>query len=83
MKSIQYTVRDIPESLDRALRSRAARERQSLNAAALHVLAIGLGLGTENPSNHDLDGVAGSWVEDPALEAALAEMDTVDSEMWQ
>jgi len=83
MKSIQYTLRDVPEPVDRELRSRATRERQSLNSFALHLLSVGLGLSGEAPCNHDLDPVAGSWVEDPALDAALKSMDKVDKGLWK
>ena len=83
MKSIQYTLRDVPASVDRELRSRATRERQSLNSVALHLLTVGLGLSGEPPRSHDLDSVAGSWVEDPALDAALKSMDKVDKDLWK
>ena len=83
MKSIQYTLRDVPERVDRELRSRAARERQSLNSVALHLLAVGLGMSGEPPRSHDLDSVAGSWIEDPAFDAALKSMDKVDKDLWK
>lgn len=83
MKNIQYTLRDVPEAVDRELRSRAAREQQSLNSVALHILAVGLGLSGEPPRSHDLDSVAGSWIEDPAFDAALKSMDKVDKALWK
>lgn len=83
MKSIQYTLRDVPESVDRELRSRATRERQSLNSVALNILAVGLGMSGEPPRSHDLDPVAGSWIEDPAFDAALKSMDKVDKALWK
>lgn len=42
--SIQYTVRDIPESADMRLREVAEREDISLNKAAVQALNRGLGL---------------------------------------
>jgi len=83
MKSIQYTLRDVPEAVDRELRSRAARERQSINSVALRVLAVGLGLGDKPTCFRDLDSLAGTWVEDPGFDAALRDMDTVDKDLWQ
>ena len=82
MKRQQYTFRNVPERLDRLLRARAASEGKSINATALHVLAIGLGVGDEVPKFSDLDGIAGSWIEDPAVDAALRDMDTVDRSLW-
>ncbi len=83
MKSIQYTLRDVPASVDRELRSRAARKRQSLNSVALNILAVGLGMSGEPPRNHDLDPVAGSWIEDPAFHAGLKGMDKGDKALWK
>ena len=83
MKRNQYTLRDVPEAVDRALRSRAIREKRSLNSVALHVLTIGLGISEEPPYARDLDALAGTWVEDPAFDAALREMDTVDKDLWK
>lgn len=31
----------------------------------------------------DLSDLAGSWRNDPAFEAALAEQDTIDAELWR
>ncbi len=83
MKRNQYTLRAVPEVVDRELRSRAAHERQSLNAVALNVIAVGLGLSGKPMDFRDLDALAGTWVEDPSFDAALREMDTVDGELWQ
>jgi len=54
-----------------------------LNRAALDALARGLGLAEERPVYHDLDDLAGTWVEDPAFDEAVREMDTVDPELWK
>jgi plasmid stability protein len=83
MKGNQYTLRDVPEAVDRELRSRATRERQSLNAVALRVLAIGLGIGEQPACFRDLDALAGTWIEDPGFDDALRDMDTVDKDLWQ
>jgi antitoxin (DNA-binding transcriptional repressor) of toxin-antitoxin stability system len=32
---------------------------------------------------HGLDGFIGSWVDDPGVDQALAELRTVDPEMWR
>lgn len=39
---MQYTIRGIPRSVDRALRERARRENRSLNEVAVEALAEGL-----------------------------------------
>jgi hypothetical protein len=81
---MQYTVRNVPKSLDAALR-RTARERgKSLNEVAIEALARGAGVTAEPPRRQrDLDDIAGTWRKDPAFDKALAAQDAIDEEMWR
>jgi hypothetical protein len=79
----QYTVRGVPKRVDAALRKKATQEGVSLNAAALEALARGLGLADEPIVHRDLDDIAGTWVDDPAFDAAIRAMDTVDPDLWR
>lgn len=80
---MQYTIRNVPDSLDEALR-RFARERgKSLNEVAIEALARGAGVTEERIQQRDLTGIAGTWREDPAFDRALAAQDTIDEEMWK
>jgi len=79
----QYTIRQVPESLDNRLRESAARYGISLNKAALQTLSRGLGLESEPVVYHDLDDLAGTWVRDEEFDRAVAEMDRVDPELWK
>jgi hypothetical protein len=80
---MQYTIRNIPEYLDTALRS-AARERgKSLNEIAVLALVRGAGLSEIARPKRDLGDIKGTWVEDPAFTNAIAEQDTVDESMWK
>ena len=81
-KRFQYTIRDVPEQVNEALRIYAAEERISLNQAAVDILAKGLGV-TGREVYHDLDHLAGAWVEDPEFDRAIEGMDKVDPEMWE
>jgi len=83
MKRTQYTLRGVPERVDRALRERAATYGESLNAAALRSLEEGLGITGEPPVHHDLDALAGTWVKDPAFDRAIADLDRVDPGLWK
>ena len=79
---MQYTIRNVPRTLDEALR-RAARERgKSLNEVTIEALARGAGLTGERTRQRDLSDVAGSWRKDPAFDRAVAAQDTIDEEMW-
>jgi hypothetical protein len=80
---MQYTIRNVPEYLDAALRA-AARERgKSLNEVTVEALARGAGLGQSQIRQRDLSDIAGSWRKDPAFDRAIAAQDTVDEELWR
>jgi len=79
---MQYTIRNVPETLDAALRRAAHTQGKSLNEVAIEALARGAGLTGEMPRQRDLGDVAGTWHEDPAFDRALAAQDTIDEEMW-
>jgi hypothetical protein len=80
---MQYTIRNVPGTLDEALR-RAARERgKSLNEVAIEAMARGAGVTGERVRQRDLADIVGTWQEDPAFDSALAAQDTIDEEIWR
>ncbi|MHB8217237.1 MAG: FitA-like ribbon-helix-helix domain-containing protein [Candidatus Sulfotelmatobacter sp.] len=80
---MQYTIRNVPDSLDKALR-RTARERgKSLNEIAIEALARGAGVTGERDRKRNLADIAGTWRKDPAFDGALAAQDAIDEEMWR
>lgn len=83
MKSRQLTVRRLPENVDRKLHEVARREGKSLNQAALEAIEKGLGLADQVIEHHDLDDLAGTWVDDPEFDRVIEEMDRVDAEQWR
>jgi len=80
---IQYTVRNIPEHIDRALRARAHRERKSINQVTLELLAEAVGDSTKGPPERNLVSIAGSWASDAETEAALEDQRRIDPELWR
>jgi hypothetical protein len=81
-KSIQYTLRAVPRSIDEELRRRAAEQRRSLNDVAIEALQEGLDLQREQVHT-DLDELIGTWVEDPEFDKAMAAQDQIDEELWK
>jgi hypothetical protein len=80
---MQYTIRNVPASLDEALR-RVARERgKSLNEVAIEALARGAGITQDRRRQRDLADITGTWRKDSAFDRALAAQDTIDEEMWK
>ena len=70
-KPIQYTIRNVPQTVDGALRKLAVREGTSINAVALDALKTGVGLTDESVRHHDLDKLAGTWIQDDAFDKAV------------
>ena len=81
--SMQYTIRSVPDMIDRALRQRAKREAKSLNSVVVETLARGLELGARPTEHTDLDHLIGTWQEDPAFDLAIADFERVDEDAWK
>lgn len=83
-RRLQYTVRDIPPHVDRALRRKALAEHKSLNEVLRNALIREVEEEGLSPRrHHDLDDLAGTWVEDPEFDAALAAQDQIDEALWR
>jgi plasmid stability protein len=80
---MQYTLRNVPKQLDRALRAQAKREHKSLNEVLLAALQRALGIDGEPPAQRDLADVVGTWQDDPEQERVLAAQRSVDPELWK
>ena len=80
---MQYTIRNVPDAVDEALRNTARQQGKSLNEVAIEALARGAGVSGERRRQRDLSDIAGTWREDPAFDHALADQDTIDEEMWR
>jgi hypothetical protein len=79
----QYTIRGVSGRMDQVLREKAASYGVSLNEATLSVIARGLGIEEGAVANHDLDDLAGTWVQDEAFDEAMQAMDRIDEGLWK
>ena len=80
--SMQYTIRAVPDAIDRAVRKRARREAKSLNAVVVEALARGLELDAAPTVHTDLDHLIGTWEEDPGFDRAVATFERIDDDAW-
>jgi hypothetical protein len=80
---MQYTLRKIPHHLDTALRQRARNQERSLNEVAIEALLNGLGLTGQAIRRRDLGDVAGTWIDDPEIDEALADQRRIEPELWR
>jgi hypothetical protein len=80
---MQYTLRNVPPAVDRALREKARREGRSLNEVAVEALKRALGLSDAPVKHRSLRAIRGTWRDDPAFDAAIADQDRIDPELWK
>ncbi len=80
---MQYTIRNVPATLDAALRRAVREQGKSLNEVAVEALARGAGLSETRCRQRDLSDIAGTWRKDPGFDRALAEQDVIDGELWR
>ena len=80
---IQYTIRNIPEELDKLLRKKAKEEDKSLNRIVIESLEKVLEVKETPVFYNDLDDLAGTWVSDPEFDKVIEAMDTIDPELWK
>lgn len=66
---LQYTIRGIPPEVDRALRSKAARRKLSLNQLILDELTTAI---TGSRKRADFGDVVGKWTPDPGFDDIVA-----------
>ena len=81
-KTVQYTIRGVPASLDRAVRARAKKENKSLNQVAMEALQDAIAPAARKRRT-DLDEFIGSWVEDPEFDKIMGEQRQIDKELWR
>lgn len=81
-KAHQYTIRNVPPRVHRALRKKASDRGVSLNTLLVQTLEAEAGERGEPRLHDDLDDLFGSWVHDKAIDRALAEQRKVDPKDW-
>jgi len=77
---IQYTIRGVPREVDRALRQKAARRKQSLNKVILEELTQATIGGRPKV---DFSDITGKWTPDPAFDEILAAQRQIDWDKWK
>jgi hypothetical protein len=78
-RDVQYTIRGVPREVDRALRSKAALSKQSLNQVILDELTAAT---TGLRKRADFHDVVGQWTPDPGFDEILSTQRRVDPEKW-
>lgn len=80
---MQYTLRQVPQAVDRSLRHKARESGESLNRVILDVLTRATDANDPSSAYEDLDPLIGTWEEDAGFDEALQAFDRIDTELWQ
>lgn len=71
MSSIQYTIRNIPEPVDKALRSVARKKGVSFNSTVVEALEMAVGANGRQTRNTDFDWIIGSGLKDDSFDESM------------
>jgi plasmid stability protein len=80
---MQYTVRNVPQEIDQALRRRARREGKSLNEITVEALREAAGLSETSIKRRSFGDLVGTWRKDPEFEAAIEAQRRIDADLWK
>lgn len=78
----QYTIRGIPDYIDRIAREQTRKLHKSLNSVLLDALQKGLDT-EQSISYNDMDDLIGSWAADPGTDEALESFSKIDEDLWK
>lgn len=79
---IQYTIRRIPDYIDKIVRDQSKKKHKSLNSVLLEALSKGLNADNQ-VEYHDMDDLAGTWVADSGIDSALESFSKIDKNLWK
>jgi hypothetical protein len=79
-QAVQYTVRGVPQEVDRALRTKASQLKISLNQVVVNEL-------TRATIGHvrkaDFSSLVGQWTPDPEFDDVIASQRQIDWDKWK
>lgn len=83
MTKIQYTIRNIPPSVDKVIRKRANQSGKSFNQTVVDLLSLQT-FGTTKPASDDnFDWLCGAMRLDDEFDEAIKQQSRVDEALWK
>ena len=80
---MDYTIHNVRDELDAAIRERVAVEHKSLNVVLLDVLRRGLGMTRKQPAKRDLSDIFDGTPLEPEVIQALDDQRRIEPEIWK
>ena len=83
MTSIQYTIRNIPEPVDRVIRKRSKQSGRSLNQTVVDLLSMQTFGTTEIDKDDNFDWLYNKKTLDDSYDEAIKDISKIDKGLWQ
>ena len=83
MQTIQYTIRNIPPSVDKVIRKRSKQTGLSFNQTVVDLLSLQT-FGTTDPKpSTNFDWLYGQNTLDQSFDDAMKSLSSIDDKMWR
>jgi len=83
MATIQYTIRNIPPSVDMIIRKRSKQSGKSFNQTVVELLSLQTFGTTKIPTDNNFDWLFNKNTLDESFDEAIESMSKVDKKLWQ
>lgn len=83
MPKIQYTIRNIPPSVDLVIRKRSQQSGKSFNQTVVDLLSMQTFGTTKPPADNNFDWLYNQKTLDASFDEAIDDLSQVDTKLWQ
>ena len=83
MSNIQYTIRNIPEPVDKVIRKRSKQSNKSFNQTVVDLLSLQIFGTTELPEDDNFDFLFNKNTLDNSFDAVIKDISKVDKKLWK
>lgn len=83
MANIQYTIRNIPPTVDKVIRKRSRQTGTSFNQTVVDLLSLQIFGTTDTPKDDNFDWLFGAGTLDAGFEDAIKDLSKIDETIWQ
>ncbi len=83
MSKIQYTIRNIPDPVDKVIRKRSKQSGRSFNQTVVDILSLQTFGTTEIAKDNNFDWLYNKNTLDDSFDEAIKDISKLDKELWK